>query len=76
MKPKYRSVAMRKDTFERLRSYKMGGGTFDQVLNELMDALPLEEVAQSVLEEHRRRMKTFEGREWRGVRKSLGDGKR
>ena len=76
MKSKYRSVAMRKDTFERLKAYKMGGGTFDQVLNELMDALPLEEVAESVLAEHRRRMATFKGRDWKEVRKSLGDDKR
>jgi hypothetical protein len=73
MKQKYHTVAMRRQTYERLKDYKMGGGTYDQVLNELMDALPLEEVSKEFLAEHRRRMKDLRGTDWREVRKSLGD---
>ncbi len=73
MKSKYQSVAVRRDTFERLRAYKWGGATFDQVLNSLMDAQPLEEFTKKVLREHKRRLRTFKGRDWRDVRKSLGD---
>ncbi len=75
MKSKYHTVAMRRQTYERLKDYKMGGGTYDQVLNELMDALPLEEVSDELLAEHRRRLKDFRGRDWREVRKLLGDDK-
>lgn len=73
MKSKYHSVAVRRATFERLKDYKMGGATFDEVLNQLMDALPLEEVSQEVLREHRRSLRGFKGRDWKEVRKSLGD---
>ena len=73
MKSKYQSVAVRRDTFERLKAYKWGGATFDQVLNNLMDAQPLEEVTEKVLREHKRRLRTFKGRDWKEVRKSLGD---
>ena len=76
MKSGYHNVPVRKDTFERLRAYKMGDATYDQVLNDLMDAQPLEVVAESVLREARRRMKNFRGRDWREVRKSLGDDRR
>lgn len=73
MKSVYRNVPVRKDTFERLKAYKMADATYDQVINQLMDALPLEEVAGWVLREHRRRMKDLRGRDWKEVRKSLGD---
>ena len=73
MKSKYQSVAVRRATFERLKDYKMGGATFDEVLHQLMDALPIEEVSEEVLAEHRRRLKDLRGRDWKEVRKSLGD---
>ena len=73
MKSKYQSVAVRRDTFERLRAYKMGGATFDDVLNDLMDAQPLEEFAAEVIKEAKKRLRTFKGRDWKEVRKSLGD---
>ena len=73
MKKKYYTVAMRRQTYERLRNYKMGGSTFDKVLNELMDAYPLEVVSAEFLREVKHRSRTFKGRPWREVRKSLGD---
>lgn len=73
MKSKYKTVAMRRRTFERLQDYKWGGATFDEVLNDLMDRQPLEEVTEEVLREHRRSLRGFQGRDWRQVRKSLGD---
>ena len=73
MKSAYKNVPVREDTFERLRAYKMGDATFDALLNELMDAVPIEKVAARAVREHKRRMKTFKGRDWRDVRSSLGD---
>jgi predicted CopG family antitoxin len=73
MKRKYHTVAMRPETYERLKAYKLGASTYDEVLNELMDALPLEEVSEAEIKEIRRRMKDLKGRDWREVRKSLGD---
>ena len=73
MKSVYKNVPVREDTWERLRGYKMGSATYDQVLNELMNALPLEDVAEKVVREHRRRMRSRRGRGWKAVRKTLGD---
>ena len=73
MKSAYKNVPVREDTWERLRGYKMGSATYDQVLNELMNALPLEDVAEKVVREHRRRMRSRRGRGWKAVRKTLSD---
>ena len=73
MSRKYHTVAMRPETYERLKAYRLGGSTYDTVLNELMDALPLEEVSEAEIKQIRRRMKDLKGREWRSVRKALGD---
>ena len=73
MKKRYHTVAMRRQTYERLKDYKMAGGTYDEVLNQLMDALPLEEVSEEVLKEHRRRLKSSDWVTLEEVRKALGD---
>ncbi|HEX9709447.1 MAG TPA: hypothetical protein VGB42_05715 [Candidatus Thermoplasmatota archaeon] len=73
MNPRYKTVPVREDTYERLRAYKMGGATFDQVLNDLMNAVPLEEVSAATLRKHRQRLRTFRGRTVAEVRKALGD---
>ena len=73
MKKKYHTVAMRRQTYERLKNYRMGGSTFDKVLNELMDAYPLEVVSAEFMREVEHRLRTFDGIPWREVRKSLGD---
>jgi hypothetical protein len=63
----YRNVPVRDDTYARLKDYKMGGATFDEVLNELMNSVPVEVVADRVIREHYARMRTREGRSWREV---------
>ena len=73
MKSKYRTVAMRKQTYLRLKAYTRGGATFDQVITDLLDLQPEEEVTKAELREFRRRARTFQGRDWREVRKALGD---
>lgn len=67
----YKNVPVRESTYARLRDYKMGGATFDEVLNELMNSVPVEVVADRVIREHHERMRTREGRPWREV---LGEG--
>jgi len=69
----YKNVPVRQATWQRLRAYKMADATFDEVLNLLMDSVPLERVAQRVIREHKRAMKNFKGTDWREIRKSLGD---
>lgn len=73
MKIAYRNVPVREDTYERLKAYKMGGATFDEVVNDLMNHLPLEKVSAKELRLHKRRMKTFRGQDWKEVRDALGD---
>lgn len=64
---KYHNVPVLEATWLRLRDYRMGSQTFDQVLNGLMDSMPLEMLTEDVLREHRRRLATFQGRDWREV---------
>lgn len=61
----YKTIPVTKETWERLRDYKMGGATYDEVLNELMKSVPIEVVSERVIREHYERMRTFEGRPWR-----------
>ena len=72
MKRKYYTVAMRKETYLRLKEGTRGGATFDQVITGLLD-LHTEEISAAELKIVRQRLKTFQGRDWREVRKSLGD---
>lgn len=73
MKRKYYTVAMRRQTYERLKNYRMGGSTFDKVLNELMDAYPLEVVSAEFLREIKRRSRSSKWVSLAEVKKSLGD---
>ena len=75
MKAKYKTVAMRRETYARLCKYRGNDETFDLVLNQLMDAWPLEEVSARELRTIRHRSRTFDGRDYREVFKALGDGK-
>lgn len=67
----YKTIPLRPDTWERLRDYKMGGATYDDVLNELMDALPMDRITAKALRVHDERMRTFKGRDWREIRKDV-----
>jgi len=63
----YKSVPVKRDTYRKLKDYKMAGASFDDVLNELMRSVPVEAVAARVIREHYERMGEPEGRPWREV---------
>jgi len=65
--PGFTSLSVRPKTLRRLRAYKVGGMTYDDVLNELMDGQPTE----AFWKEHRRRLKEEEDLPWEDVRKKL-----
>jgi len=71
MKGSYRTIPVRPSTWRRLMDYKMGEATFDDVLNELMDNVPIEVFSKRLIEEHYQRLRTFEGRPWRKVKDEL-----
>lgn len=58
------TVPVKGDTLRRLRSYKTGGATYDDVLNEMMDEIP----PDSFIQEHLRRLREEETVSWDAVR--------
>ncbi len=66
----YKTVPVKRDTYRKLKDYKMAGASFDEVLNELMRSVPVEAVAERVIQEHYQRMRKREGRPWREVLRS------
>lgn len=64
----FTSVPVKPKTLARLRAYKTGGASYDDVLNELLDANPPE----AFIKEHLRQLRE-EGRvPWRVVKKKHG----
>ena len=63
----YKTIPVTRETWERLKDYKMAGATYDEVLRELMKSVPIEVVAERVVREHYARMREWEGRPWREV---------
>ena len=63
----YKTIPVTRETWERLKDYKMAGATYDEVLRELMKSVPIEVVAERVVQEHYARMREWEGRPWREV---------
>ena len=61
------TVPVKPGTLGRLRSYKVGGATYDDVLNDLMDDNP----PWSFLREHLRRLREKPDIPWTEVRKRL-----
>ena len=61
------TVPVKPETLARLRAYKVGGATYDDVLNYLMDDRPPE----GFIREHLRRLKEETFSEWKDVRKRL-----
>ena len=59
------TVPVRPETLRRLRSYKVGGATYDEVLNDLMDVNP----SGAFIREHLRRLREEPDIPWREVRK-------
>jgi hypothetical protein len=58
------TVPVKGGTLRRLRSYKTGGATYDDVLNEMMDEIP----PDSFIQEHLRRLREEETVSWEAVR--------
>ena len=54
------TITVRTSTKKRLSDYKWGDRTYDDVLNVLMDRVPLEDISREQVREHYRRLKTFE----------------
>jgi hypothetical protein len=61
------TVPVKGDTLRRLRSYKTGGASYDEVLNEMMDEIPPE----SFVKEHLRRLREEDTVSWDSVRSRL-----
>ncbi len=59
------TIPVKPETLARLRSYKVGGATYDDVLNDLMDDQPPE----GFIREHLRRLKQEPFSDWKDVRK-------
>ena len=61
------TIPVKPETLARLRVYKVGGSTYDDVLNDLMDDRP----PAGFIREHLRRLKEEEFSDWKDVRKRL-----
>ncbi len=61
------TIPVKQETLARLRSYKVGGATYDDVLNNLMDDQP----PAGFIREHLRRLKEETFSDWQDVRKRL-----
>jgi hypothetical protein len=61
------TIPVKPETLARLRAYKLGGSTYDDVLNDLMDDRPPE----GFIREHLRRLKEETFSDWKDVRKRL-----
>lgn len=54
------TITISDQTRRRLSDYKRGDATYDDVLNNLMDLVPIEDVAMKDIEEHYKRLQTFQ----------------
>ncbi|HEY6238935.1 MAG TPA: hypothetical protein VIZ68_07115 [Thermoplasmata archaeon] len=61
------TVPVKGETLRRLRGYKTGGASFDEVINEFMDEIP----PASFIREHLRRLHEEEKESWDSVRSRL-----
>jgi len=61
------TISVKRETKARLRSYKVGGATYDDVLNDLMDDRP----PAGFIRKHLQRLKEEEFSDWEDVRKRL-----
>lgn len=55
------TITVRSSTRKRLADYKWGEHTYDDVLNMLMNRVPLEDISREQIREHYRRLKSFHG---------------
>jgi predicted CopG family antitoxin len=59
-KAKATTLTIRESTRRRLADYKRGDSSFDDVLNRLMDQVPLEDVMEDDIREHYERLASGE----------------
>ena len=50
---KWKTIPVKPETHDRLTSYKLGNATYDDILNQLLDMVPLEEYLQQYLAQRR-----------------------
>ena len=55
------TISINHETKARLTDYKLGDKTFDEILNYLMDHVPLEDISREHLKKHCERLKDFDG---------------
>ena len=63
----YTTLPVRAETLRRLKGYKVGGVSYDRLLNDLLDAHPPEEFFL----EHLRRLKRESRRPWSDIKDEL-----
>jgi len=49
----YHTIPVRRKTWDRIKAYRMGGASYDDVLNEMMDEIPLDKVMARYLQKKR-----------------------
>jgi len=64
---KYTTIPVRKETLDKLRGYKVGGATYDDLINDLLAVHPPEEFFL----EHLRRLRGEKSRPWVEIREEL-----
>ncbi|TET89371.1 MAG: hypothetical protein E3J35_10820 [Methanomassiliicoccales archaeon] len=64
---KYTTIPVRKETLDKLRGYKVGGATYDDLINDLLAVHPPEEFFL----EHLRRLRGEKRRPWVEIREEL-----
>ncbi len=63
----YTTISVRKETLDKLRGYKVGGASYDDLINDLLAVHPPEEFFL----EHLRRLRGEERRSWSEIREEL-----
>jgi len=61
---RYRTVNVRPGTYERLKMYQIGGKSFSDVLDSLMETIEPDEFYKKAIRVHRRRMREVEKGNW------------
>jgi len=71
----YKTINVKPHTYEKLLQYKVLGGTFDTVINNMLDEIDPKEMYEYHLIEHRERLKAMESGEYvtlKDLKKKLG----
>ncbi|MEM3086488.1 MAG: hypothetical protein QXO51_01420 [Halobacteria archaeon] len=61
------TVSLKPETLASLRAYKVGGASYDDVLNDLMDDHP----PATFVQEHLRRLREEERSDWESAKRKL-----